>query len=65
MDNTQLIILLAVGGLGFYVLSRREQEPKERIVLQERKLTRSEQIGGAIGTLGSAAKDALDELSFG
>ena len=63
MDNTQLILLLAVGGLGFYVLSKDRQEPEveERIVMKERKLSKSEALGGAVGNILSA----FDELSFG
>ena len=60
MDNTQLILLLAVGGLGFYVLSKQRQEPeiREKIVMKERKLTSGEKRGGAAETL-------IDALSFG
>ena len=60
MDNTQLILLLAVGGLGFYVLSKDRQEPEVRqeIVLKERELSAGEKLGGAVETV-------FDALSFG
>ena len=67
MDNTPLLVLLAGGAVAFYLVQKKQEPPPRApiIVERERKLSKSEALGGAVGTVYGAGRDLLEALSIG
>jgi len=49
MNNTTLILVLAVGGIAVYALTRDKQKSTETIVIKQKELSTWEKAGGLAG----------------
>lgn len=49
MNNTTLILILAVGGIAVYAITRKPAVSTDTVVIKERKLSGWEKAGGIVG----------------
>ncbi len=51
MNNTTLILVLAVGGIAVYALTRKPAQSTERVIVKQKELSIWEKAGGLAGEL--------------